>query len=115
MTDKAVHSFNIIKVRNPTSVTLANGMTFHKQEDQKFWIPEESGFIHAAPYDNHFIFQIPDSPKTKGMSGFMCSCGSPAVIVGSRPYAHLGSPEGKMLVCMFHTHPNINRHADGSA
>jgi hypothetical protein len=110
--DKAVHSFNIIKVRTPTKVTLANGMTFHKQEDQKFWIPELGGFIHAAPYDNHFIFEIPDTPKTKGIPSYMCSCGSFAVIPGSNAYAHLGSPEGMMLVCHYHT--TYNLHADGS-
>ena len=108
--EKAVHRFNIIRTRNPKHVVLANGMTIRKQEDQKFWIPEYQGFVPAAPYGNHFIFEIPK--EIKNVSTYMCSCGSPAIAVGSTAYAHLGSAEGLMLVCMMHT--DYNRHSDGS-
>jgi hypothetical protein len=110
MPDKAVHSFNIIKVRTPAQVTLANGVVVKKPE-QKFWIKEMQGFISAAPYDNHFIFKVPK--EIYPSPSYMCSCGSMAIYVGSTAYAHLGSAEGLMFVCQMHM--DFNKHADGAS
>lgn len=114
MTDKAVHSFNIIKVRNtPNKVTLANGQVVYRQKDKppKFFIVEYGAFIYAADYDNQFIFEVPDNivPSPR----FMCSCGSVAWEYGSKAYAHLGSPEGRILLCQMHL--EFGKHADGSS
>jgi len=84
---------------------------------EKLWIPEYGRFVVCAPYDNHFIYEDPS--KKTGRWVFMCTCGSPAVIVGSDAYAGHASPTsgvgiypGEMLVCKMHM--DRNKHADGS-
>lgn len=111
MTDKNYQNFNIIKFRgDPETVTLVNGTVIKNNHEDFIWVQEFPGFVRKAPYGLHFVFEV---PKTlKGSPSFMCSCGSPAIFIGSKDYAHLGSAEGMMLVCMFHT--NYNKHADGS-
>jgi hypothetical protein len=102
--------FNIIKFKgSPTTVTLYDGTVIQKSSDEFVYVPEYYGLVRKAPYDNHFLFELPK--KLKGPS-YMCSCGSAAVFIGSNAYAHLGSREGMMLVC--HHHTTFNVHADGA-
>lgn len=63
------------------------------------------GMVRCAPYDDHFIYNDPykvrpgiDAPRWLAM----CTCGSPAVIVGTKVYGIYASPEGYLLVCMAH-------------
>ena len=101
---------NLIRFRNgPTKVTLMNGMVIHKSAEEFVFVPEYKAMIRKAPYDLEFLFEVPKS--VKGPS-YMCSCGSAAIFIGSKAYAHLGSPEGMMLVCQVHT--ETGRHADGA-
>jgi len=89
---------------DPTKATTLKGKNVTKEE--KLWM-EGYGFVKTAPYGNHFVY------AHKGLgSTFMCTCGSMAVAVGTTAYAHLGSPDGWLLVCQHHT--SFNRHADGS-
>ncbi len=73
------------------------------------FIPEWGTEVMCAPYDNHFIFEVPK--RIKGVS-LMCSCGSPAVTVGAKAYAHLSDHKDAMLVCYHHT--ALGTHSDGS-
>lgn len=101
-------SFNIIKHYNdPNHAQLPSGEQVQREE--RVFIKELGGFVACAPYDNHFVYLAP--PKRYSWFAF-CTCGSPAVLVGSTAYAHLGSAEGMMLVC--HVHTMTGRHADGS-
>jgi hypothetical protein len=102
---------NLIRARNtPNKVTLADGTIIERDKDGKIFIPEYGGFVVCCPYDNHFLFEV---PKTIIAPSFLCSCGAPGVIVGSKEYSHLGSPQGMMLVC--HHHLSFGKHADGSS
>lgn len=107
--------FNIIrKAGDPNKVTLVTKdgkpYTIYKPSEKGIFIEDYGQFVKCAPYGNHFIFELP-----RNIPGWahMCSCGSPAVMVGSNAYDHLGSPEGMMFVCQFHTQKN--KHADGSS
>lgn len=69
----------------------------------------EYGMVKCAPYDNHFVYRY---TKRMGWTTF-CTCGSPSVIVGYDAYKQMSSPQGMLLVCLYHT--QTGRHADGSA
>ena len=120
--DKAVHSFSIIKrYLSPNSAVTGEGHTVKREI--KIWLDDPSGwgrFVGCTPYDNHFIYLDPEYLKgTIGKSATMCTCGSPAVIVGYNVYRQQSSPNmdstnpGEMLVCMIHT--TMGKHADGSS
>lgn len=100
--------FQIIKHYNdPDHAQLPTGEWVQREE--RVFIKELGGFVVCAPYDNHFVYLLP--PRKDTWFAF-CTCGSPAVLIGSNSYAHLGSADGMMLVC--HMHTMTNKHADGS-
>ena len=102
---------NIIRSHGtPNKVTLVDGTEIFNDKSNKIWIPEYGTFILCVEYGNHFIFEVPI--RIKGPA-WLCSCGSPAVTVGMKAYAHLSSDKEAMIVCQQHT--THNRHADGSA
>lgn len=102
--------FNIIRYYGEPKKATVKGMTFYRQE--KLFVPSPyNRFVPCAPYDDNFIFEIPDSPKTKGMPAFMCSCGSYAEVVGMSGYSKDASPSGLMLVC--HLHASFGHHSTG--
>lgn len=101
---------NIIRSHGTLNkVTLVDGTEIYNDKRNKIWIPEYGVFIPCAPYGNHFIFEVP--ARILGPS-WLCSCGSVAVNVGMKAYAHLSSDKEAMIVCLQHT--SSNRHADGS-
>jgi len=103
-------TFNIIKSHGDANkVTLMDGTVIHKDQTERMFVPEYGAFVRCAPYGNHFIFEVPK--RIKGPS-WMCSCGSPAVMVGAKAYGHLSSYKDAMIVCQNHTMYNV--HADGS-
>jgi hypothetical protein len=70
----------IIRSHNtPNKVTLVDGTIIERDKSGKIWIAEYGTFVPWAGYDNHFIFEVPE--RIQGTS-YLCSCGSPAVIVG---------------------------------
>lgn len=104
--------FSIVRsVNDAHRATLQDGLVVHRVES--VYLPDY-GMVKCAPYDNHFCFLDPHKPKGNEKSWFAgCSCGGPAVIVGTSSYAHLGSPQGYLLVCYFHI--STGKHADGSS
>ncbi len=86
-------------------------------ERQDYIYVEGSGLVRCAPYELHFIFEM---PKTFKGWGLYCTCGSIAGVVGMSVYSKFAAPTdtGKMLVCIRHTtlkqNVGIGRHADGS-
>jgi hypothetical protein len=101
----------IIRAHNtPNKVTLYDGTVINRDKSGKIWIPEWGTYVACAPYSTHFLFEVP--ARIPGAS-HLCSCGSEAVIVGSKAYSHLSSHEDAMMVCQIHT--QTNRHADGVA
>jgi hypothetical protein len=109
-------SFSIIKhFGTPNDAVTVDGIRVHRQE--KVFVLDAARFIMCAPYDNHFIYL--DTSKKVGRWFAMCTCGSPAVIVGynaykkdSSPTSGVGISPGEMLVC--HIHASFGKHADGS-
>lgn len=108
-------SFAVIKHRG----TQNNAETLDghqvKREDRlllRTYANEFPSGILCAPYDNHFIYLDPMAYKIKGRWSTMCTCGSPAVIVGYDAYKSKASDQGTMLVCLIHT--QTGRHGDGS-
>jgi len=100
----------VISAHNtPDKVTLMDGTVIYRDPSEKIFVPEYGTFIPYPHYGNHFIFEVPRRIKTVS---HMCSCGSPAVIVGAKAYAHLGSSQDALFVCQHHT--TYNKHADGS-
>lgn len=99
-----------------TAVT-ADGVRVYRQD--KIWF-EGHGLVKCASYDNHFVFDDPMAKKKKGRWTPMCSCGSPAVIVGYNAYIKDATPTnrnessipGELIVCYLHV--TSGRHADGS-
>jgi len=104
-------TFNIIKFKgDPNKVTLVDGTVVQNDKSDFIFVPEYGAMIRKAPYDNFFVFEVPK--HIFPAPSYMCACGGLACFIGSRAYAHLGSPEGLMLVCMSHT--STGHHADGS-
>lgn len=95
----------------------------HVKRETKVWIQDKDGqngrFVGCTPYDSHFVFIDPNWMKVKGRWFSYCTCGSPAVLVGSNTYKQDASPNtdstriGEMLICWFHA--SYGKHADGSS
>lgn len=111
--------FNVIKtVRvygDKRTARTEDGKTV-RREDRLYF--EGYGLVKCAPYDNHFIFD--NKSRKVGQWSPVCTCGSPAGIVGANVYANDASPTtsmdssiaGTMIVCL--THAQTSRHSDGS-
>lgn len=111
---KDLPSFNIIKHRgDPThAVTLDN----HKVEKtDKVFIPEMGAFVRCMDYHGeHFVYLDPECYPPHNRQGrwfAMCTCGSPAVIVGQDAY----KTEGGFLACYFHAQFGRHVTSDGKA
>jgi hypothetical protein len=101
-------SFQIIRhYGTPTKAQLPDGTWVYGQD--KFFVPEYGGFIPAAPYDDHFLYEMPKHYKYA--PSFACSCGGVGIIVGQSGYLLDASPQGKMMVCMVHA--TFGKHATG--
>lgn len=96
------HNFNIIKFRGDRKearIRLPNGNEYDVERVDRMYV-EHYGMVTCAPYQEHFIFQQKDT-RVIGAS-LLCTCGSPAVIIGPKQYArtrHQASPQGYMLCC----------------
>lgn len=111
--------FNVPKVikhvGDLNEATLEDGTKVHRTDRIYF---EGHGLVLCASYDNHFCFDW----KSKKIGAWtpVCTCGSPAGIVGYNAYREDASPTtqeqssipGEMIVCL--THAQTGRHADGS-
>ena len=106
--NKSVHSFNIIRFHGqPNKAKTAFGLEVYRQE--KLWSPTHQRLIPCAPYDDHFIFEVP--AKYKNVIAFQCTCGAAAVITGISGYEQDASPQGLMWVCL--NHATFGLHATG--
>lgn len=96
MTDekpKTHHPFNIIHHRNDPNKAEFEGVPITRQKEL---YAGEWGLVRCTPYDNHFIFQIPDSRIRPGIWEHFCTCGSLAVI--ANPHDN----KTKIFVCYFY-------------
>jgi hypothetical protein len=94
MTDENPNPFNIIQHRGEPNKAEFEGITVTREE--KLFIREWGALVSCTHYDDHFIFEIPEARKRIGMSEYMCTCGS---------YAVVANPEmerARLFVCMFH-------------
>jgi len=102
---------NIIKhLNSPNEAITHSGKRVVRQN--KLWFNELRRFVNCAPYDNHFCYDNPDNSKAQWTP--MCTCGSPAGIVGYNAYKTDSSPSdnGELVVCL--SHAMRGTHADGS-
>jgi len=109
-------TFAIIKHYNsPNEAVTMDGHKVTRQD--KIFFTELGRFVKCAPYDTHFIYDDPEAKKqTIGRWTPMCSCGSPAGIVGYNAYRQDASPSsefvpGELIVCL--SHAQFGRHANG--
>ena len=104
-------------VRNIGDATKATLPTGEDIERKEYIFVDGHGLIKCAPYELHFIYELPS--KYKGW-GLYCTCGSIAGVVGYNAYSKLAAPtfSGQMIVCLHHTSTKNNdtwgEHADGS-
>lgn len=90
---------DIIKhVGEVKSATLADGTVVYRQET--LFVEEWGALVICAPYDNHFIYENPD--KSKGTPGYLCTCGSVAVIAPPLPTG--------LFVCLFDLNSGLKGH-----
>lgn len=108
MTDYKPTKFHIIRYAGQRDeATTSDGIKVYRKD--KVWVADmERGtgrFIACAPDDTNFIFVDPNWTKVVGRWFAYCSCGSPAVIVGSNAYKQYGSYstegtiKGELLIC----------------
>lgn len=100
-------SFSIIKQRgDPKTATTLDGHVVHKEE--KVFVPEWNRWVACADYHGeHFVYLDPSDKPGRWFA--MCTCGSPAVIVGKDVY----KGEQGMLVCHFHAAQGYHQTSDG--
>lgn len=111
MPDPSRYRFNIIRQRgDPKKAVLQSGHTVEKLEHVFIKSPENAFIsLRCADYHNeHFVYIDPlynaDGAVGKGHWFAMCTCGSPAVIVGpSGARSHEQGIRENMLVCMAYT------------
>ena len=92
MTNDKPNPFTLIKYAGEPNKAEFEGIPIVRQE--KLFIAEWSAFVVCTPYDNHFIFEVPKARKRAGISDYLCTCGSMAVVA---------NPElpSRMFVCLF--------------
>jgi hypothetical protein len=107
--EKKPAPFNIVRHRGMQDrAQLPDGTWVEKQD--KIWFDMVSGFVPVAPYDDHFLYELP--VKYKGAS-VRCTCGSFAVVAGYSAYKGDASQQGLLYVC--YQHSNFGTHLGGNA
>ena len=107
-----VNHFNIIRFRDSrkrATIKLRNGAYAEVERKEGIYI-EHYGNVRFAEYQEHFIFQTPDSYSVGPT--FLCTCGSTGIVVGANQYARQvkdASSGGYMMVCQHHL--MFGRHA----
>lgn len=104
-------TFSIIKHRgDPKYATTLDG--YRVQKHEKVYIPEWKAWVMCADYHmEHFVYLDPMAYLKNKLGRWfaMCTCGSPAVIVGKDVY----TSSGGMLVCYFHALNGRHTTGDG--
>lgn len=108
------YSFAVIRNRGQQNEAVTvDGAKVYRQDRiilQSFADEFPDG-IQCASYDNHFIYFDPS--RKVGRWKTMCTCGSPAVIVGYDAYSKDASKSSSpLIVCL--SHAKSGRHGDGS-
>lgn len=116
MDDVSVRPYSYVRsVGDLKEAELWDGTRVHRTDDM--FVNDTYGVVKCAPYELHFIYQVPENHKGWGL---MCTCGSIAGVVGLNAYSKLASPTstGLMIVCLHHNstknNVGIGEHADGS-
>jgi len=73
--------------------------------EKVIWADTMEKLIPTAPYEHHFLYEVP--LKYKGAS-VRCTCGSFAVIAGYSAYKSDASQQGLLYVCWQHS--NFGTH-----
>jgi len=115
-------TFSIIRQFNSKNTAITHGGHSVSRMEQLYFPEPTARMVACAPYDTHFVYDDPEVAKgTKFRWTPMCTCGSPAGIVGYNAYKDDASPSpgdgiarmpGEMVVCL--AHAQYGRHADGS-
>lgn len=113
---KSIKVPKVVKHVGDLNEATVDGKTKVYRQDRIYF--EGHGLVKCASYDNHFCFDY----KSKKIGAWtpVCTCGSPAGIVGYNAYKQDASPTtsmestnpGEMIVCL--SHAQTGRHADGS-
>lgn len=73
------------------------------ERKQSLFIPEWGYSVNCAPYEEHFIYKTDE--RIKGLPGYMCTCGSAAVV------ANPEKAKSRLFVCLLHA--TTGKHAVG--
>lgn len=99
-------------IGDATKAQLPTGEMVERKEH--IWV-DGQGLIKCAPYELHFIYELPSQYKGWGL---YCTCGSIAGVVDYKAYSKLATPGNRMIMCLHHTSTKNNdtwgEHADGS-
>lgn len=98
---KVIHQYG-----RPMRATDVDGHIIERQEKILF----NNQWYYTLDYDNHFVY----GTKKVGSAALMCTCGSPAGVIGHREYSKYTSQykgEG-MIACLYYT--SYGSHSDGS-
>lgn len=104
-------------VRTIGDAKIAELIDGTKVERKELIFVDGYGLIKCAPYELHFIYELPNHIRGWGL---MCTCGSIAGVVGYGAYSQLVSATatGHLIACVRHTttknNIGIGQHADGS-
>lgn len=112
--------FNIVTHRgDPTSATLTSGHRVSKQ-NYIFYVDSDSIWqkIKCSDYHgSHFLYLDPiyqiDGQEGKGHWAFMCTCGSPAVIVGPEEASFEDSGAVERLLVCYAYHLTLREYGHG--
>lgn len=88
-------TFNIIHHRGEPHKAEFEGVTITRQK--ALFIREWGKFVPCLGYDDHFVFEVPPNRKKIGMSEYMCTCGSAAVVATPE------TEKQRVMVCLFHS------------
>ena len=94
MSEDKLNPLNIIHHRGEPQEAEFEGVPITRQD--RLFVTEWGALVSCAPYDNHFIFEVPRSRLRPGMSEYMCTCGAAAVV--AKPESEVT----RMFVCLFH-------------
>jgi hypothetical protein len=82
------------------------------ERPEKIYIQSYQAIFPCLDYDSHFVYEDPTTTRKYG-STLLCTCGSPAVVVGYDGYMKFASYQGEKVVACLHYTQN-ECHADGS-
>lgn len=99
---KVIHQYG-----RPYKAKTLSGKWVERQD--QIYVPSHREVYPVLDYDTHFIYRDGENLG----STLLCTCGSPAGVIGYEGYKRFASYRGmNVIACIYYT--NHGHHADGS-